>query len=193
MIKCINCNNLTTNNKFCSRSCAASHNNKLYPKRLLENTCKKCQCLIISGRTYCNNCWEIIRHLPKLPSKQNKFCLYCGKRVKNKFCNNNTCFQQYIFLERIKQVEDSGYVYLPDKFNTTASFAKRYLIYKNGNKCSICDILPYWNNKPLTLILDHVNGVPNDWHISNLRLICSNCDSQLPTYKNKNKGNGRPR
>ena len=27
--------------------------------------------------------------------------------------------------------------------------------------------------------------------ISNLRLVCPNCDSQLPTYKNRNKGNGR--
>ncbi len=25
----------------------------------------------------------------------------------------------------------------------------------------------------------------------NLSLICSNCDANLPTYKSKNKGNGR--
>ena len=29
-------------------------------------------------------------------------------------------------------------------------------------KCSICGMEPIWNNKPLTLILDHINGVNND-------------------------------
>jgi hypothetical protein len=35
-----------------------------------------------------------------------------------------------------------------------------------------------WNNKPLKLILDHINGVNTDNRLSNLRLLCPNCDSQ---------------
>lgn len=61
-------------------------------------------------------------------------------------------------------------------------------------QCSICSIGPEWNNKPMTLILDHANGINNDNRITNLRFVCSNCDSQLPTYKSKNivyKNNGR--
>jgi len=27
--------------------------------------------------------------------------------------------------------------------------------------------------------------------LKNLRLVCGNCDMLLPTYKSKNKGNGR--
>ena len=38
---CIECSKSTKNPKFCSRSCAATHNNKKYPKRLTR-TCKKC-------------------------------------------------------------------------------------------------------------------------------------------------------
>lgn len=48
-------------------------------------------------------------------------------------------------------------------------------------KCSICGLLPFWNNKPLTLILDHINGINNDDRLENLRWVCPNCNIQLPT------------
>lgn len=63
-------------------------------------------------------------------------------------------------------------------------------IMKQGllpNVCAVCSMLPVWNGKPLTLILDHINGVNNDNRIQNLRLICHNCDSQLDTYKSRNR------
>lgn len=53
--------------------------------------------------------------------------------------------------------------------------------------CSICYIGPIWNGKPMPLILDHINGVNNDNRLINLRFVCSNCDSQLDTYKSKNR------
>lgn len=56
-MKCIECSNKTSNPKFCSRSCAATYNNKKSPKRSMEGRCKKCQTSISSGRTYCKECW----------------------------------------------------------------------------------------------------------------------------------------
>lgn len=53
--------------------------------------------------------------------------------------------------------------------------------------CSICGQEPYWNGKPMVLILDHINGINNDNRLENLRFVCSNCDSQLPTYKSRNR------
>jgi hypothetical protein len=67
---------------------------------------------------------------------------------------------------------------------------KRYLIEKNGHKCQMCGIIE-WGGKPVLLILDHVNGNSGDCSLGNLRLICSNCDTLTPTYKGRNKGNGR--
>lgn len=52
--------------------------------------------------------------------------------------------------------------------------------------CSCCGIGPEWQGKPMPLILDHINGINNDNKLENLRFVCSNCDSQLPTYKSKN-------
>jgi hypothetical protein len=53
--------------------------------------------------------------------------------------------------------------------------------------CSCCGIGPEWQGNPMPLILDHINGINNDNRIENLRFVCSNCDTQLPTYKSKNR------
>lgn len=47
----------STSSKFCSRSCAASYNNKAYPKRKKTKKCKICGNLIYATRTHCKNCW----------------------------------------------------------------------------------------------------------------------------------------
>lgn len=48
-------------------------------------------------------------------------------------------------------------------------------------KCSICGQPPIWQDKPLTLILDHINGINTDDRLENLRWVCPNCNIQLPT------------
>jgi hypothetical protein len=45
-----------------------------------------------------------------------------------------------------------------------------------------------WNDRPLPLILDHVNGNRHDNRPDNLRYLCPNCDSQLDTRGGANKG-----
>ena len=52
--------------------------------------------------------------------------------------------------------------------------------------CQICGQKPIWKGKPMPLILDHINGVRDDNRLFNLRFVCSNCDTQLPTYKARN-------
>ena len=53
--------------------------------------------------------------------------------------------------------------------------------------CVICGNTGTHNGKPLTLQLDHINGVNNDHRLSNLRLLCPNCHTQTDTYAGKNK------
>lgn len=48
--------------------------------------------------------------------------------------------------------------------------------------CSECNQPPIWNNKPLILQLDHINGNKYDNSIENLRLLCPNCHTQTDTF-----------
>ncbi len=61
----------------------------------------------------------------------------------------------------------------------------RHRIFKNNLiecKCLECGIIDTYNNKPINLQVDHINGVDNDHRLQNLRLLCPNCHSQTPTY-----------
>lgn len=53
-------------------------------------------------------------------------------------------------------------------------------------ECSVCGMPPEWQGKPMSFVLDHINGINNDNRLENLRFVCHNCDSQLPTYKSRN-------
>jgi Zn finger protein HypA/HybF involved in hydrogenase expression len=53
------------------------------------------------------------------------------------------------------------------------------------NKCCECGNNGEWLGKPISLELDHINGVNNDNRIINLRILCPNCHSQTPTFRKK--------
>ena len=53
--------------------------------------------------------------------------------------------------------------------------------------CAVCGQKPVWKGKPLVLILDHENGVNDDHRRENLRFVCPNCGSQLPTFAARNR------
>lgn len=52
-------------------------------------------------------------------------------------------------------------------------------------KCAICGINNNWNEKELTLQIDHINGDRIDNSLKNLRFLCPNCHSQTETYGTK--------
>lgn len=51
--------------------------------------------------------------------------------------------------------------------------------------CEICGCSNNWNDKPLVLQLDHINGDHSDNRLENLRILCPNCHSQTETFGNK--------
>ena len=48
-------------------------------------------------------------------------------------------------------------------------------------QCALCHLDPVWNNQPLTLDVDHIDGDHSNNEFSNLRFLCPNCHSQTPT------------
>ena len=56
-MKCLNCDKETKNPKFCSSSCAAQYNNRIFPKRQRKLFyCKTCGAETGYRRSYCSDC-----------------------------------------------------------------------------------------------------------------------------------------
>src|SRR3990167_10972138 len=122
-------------------------------------------------------------------------CLVCNeipKRSFYKYCSNK-CQQTHQYRQYIKNWKQ-GLVHGGRGIvaKNISSYLRRYLIEKYGEKCFLCN----WDQKhPVTgripLEVDHINGNADDHSEENLRLICPNCHSLSPNFRNLNKGRGR--
>lgn len=53
------------------------------------------------------------------------------------------------------------------------------------HRCSMCQNTT-WNDRPIPIEIDHINGDHRDNRIENIRFLCPNCHAQTDTYKGKN-------
>lgn len=53
------------------------------------------------------------------------------------------------------------------------------------NRCQECG-LNAWLGESLTVQIDHINGIHDDYRLENLRMLCPNCHSQTETYGRRN-------
>lgn len=113
------------------------------------------------------------------------------KNSYGQFCSSS-CQQEFHRKEKIKNwLETQEIPFNGKSFQTFhGKWLRDYFMEKQDKKCLICGISD-WNNKPITFILDHIDGNSTNNKESNLRLICPNCDSQNPTFKGRNLGRGR--
>jgi 5-methylcytosine-specific restriction endonuclease McrA len=127
------------------------------------------------------------------PTKTRDFfkCLNCGAEKemmhhlvsKNKFCNPACRGEYKQFINKRKWLNGNSQV-------IERTTIRRYITEERGYKCECCNI-SNWNNKPLTLQVDHIDGDPSNHKPNNVRLICPNCHSQQENWGAKNKGSGR--
>lgn len=120
-------------------------------------------------------------------------CKWCGKVLTNKqvrrgakYCCRKCCSEDSKQINYKKFLNDE----IPYGQQNMHRYKKHFL-KEQDFKCAICGISNIWNNKELVFVLDHINGNSDDNSRTNLRLVCPNCDSQLDTFKSKNKHSAR--
>lgn len=132
---------------------------------------------------------EVCRKLNIRPVGGNYKLIHCKIKVFNLDTSHFTGRgwlkgKKYISSRRAKLtdilVKDSTY---------TNSYNLKNKLYNEGikeHKCEVCGISE-WNDKKLSLQLDHVNGDSLDNRLENLRIICPNCHSQTDNFAGKSK------
>lgn len=118
-------------------------------------------------------------------SKKSHVCLNCGEarsNSKTKYCSN-ACQHLFQRSETHRKLEAGE--------NGLHRQVRDYLIAKHGMTC--LDPLCAWDfaKRPINVELEHIDGNHENNTLTNCTLLCPNCHSTTPTYKNKNKGNGR--
>jgi hypothetical protein len=118
-------------------------------------------------------------------------CRGCGcaltRRSQKVYCGN-ACQQSFRRDTKRKLWLETGEAWVG---TTRGHYIREYLAEQQSRCCAICGGASVWLDLPLALVMDHIDGDPSNNRRENLRLICPNCDSQLATYKSRNRGRGR--
>lgn len=124
------------------------------------------------------------------PSPKIRKCILCGERIKTgeKFCSQK-CHKEFLYQKEKERTLKSG-EFGAKKYGENMKLVRRILGDIHGYKCSICGI-SNWNGKNIVLVVDHIDGNADNHRIDNYRLVCPNCNSQLPTFAGRNRGKGR--
>ena len=143
------------------------------------NRCYHCEFILSYDKRkhkFCSrSCSVTVANINSIKSKPK--CLECQEPCGSTYCSHK-CQQLYIMKLKVTNGTASG------------KTIKRYIVQTKGYACEECKISS-WNNKGITLELEHKNGNSEDHSLENVCLLCPNCHSQTPTYKSKNRGNGR--
>lgn len=179
--------------KFCCHSCSATFNNT--GRVITDETKEKIKSGVIKfindsygDKIPKNNNKNSIKTTIK---KEKKICVFCGNEIEkygNKYCSND-CHSKYRH-----KLSYEYFLNNPNKFNRgnyTPNNFKDFFMIEQNNKCIICGCDNYWNGNKLVFVIDHIDGDASNNKRENLRMVCPNCDSQLETFKSKNKNSSR--
>jgi len=154
--------------------------------------CKKCGNEFIPQKGLISYCSLACRN-SRERSDETKRNIAEGMLKSEKFLksleNKNRLIDYKKIAEKVKQTWNTKL--LSDEFQTL-SFGRlrKRIILEQGGKCNHCGI-DKWNNKPITLELEHIDGNHSNNNRENLEAICPNCHSQTDTWRGRNKQDKR--
>ena len=156
-------------------------NSQIYTKEKLEEAVKNC-----------NNISQVCRYFGKYP----KGGTYEVIKSRIKFYNidishflGKSSHCGYNHTGSCKRKTPDQILTKNKIYREKASKLRRCLLELDYSyECSICKINS-WNNKEITLEIDHINGDWTNCEKENLRFLCPNCHSQTDTYSGKKNGN----
>lgn len=175
-------------NHFCSRSCAAKHNNTLSPKRKRKGKCKMCETAIKTTANFCSAECKVANQKFKIPKKKIKkkvlaqiivptvmsVCKWhsCQQEVPSnkKFCCN--AHKNNFFVDRRRKC------------------IKGLAIELKGGKCQLCDynkcnqVLQFHHLDPSKKDFNIGNGNTRSWsatkqELEKCILLCANCHTEV--------------
>jgi len=87
-------------------------------------------------------------------------------------------------LNNLKQTQKPLSAVLVERSTYSRNHLKRRLLAEGLKKpqCELCGLGEMWRGRPMSMILDHVNGVRDDHRLENLRMVCPNCAATLDTH-----------
>lgn len=140
--------------------------------QLIKNSSNIAEVLFKLGYTIKGNSWGYSQVKQRMTDLNLSFSDFKGKSPFSASNESNKIDHDKLFVNGSKHVR---------------TVLRRHVIMNNliPYKCAICGITK-WNNKTLSLELDHINGINNDNRLENLRFLCPNCHSQTSTYGSRN-------
>lgn len=173
--------------RFCSRACANARDHSAETKEKIRQALVKPEELKKK---------RVRPKVDKLPRdkviKEPNTCVVCGvtlgKHSRTGYCAAH--LKEHKRQLKIQHWLETGDIGLKPDSTIRGGF-RDYILEEQNDCCAICGMPAVWNSKPLAFILDHIDGDASNSTRDNLRLICPNCDSQLDTYKAKNKNSAR--
>jgi len=87
-------------------------------------------------------------------------------------------------LNNLKQTQKPLPEVLVERSTYSRNHLKRRLLAAGlkSPQCELCGLGEIWQGRPMSMILDHVNGVRDDHRLENLRMVCPNCAATLDTH-----------